>query len=243
MKRRIFISLLFSSVLGVLLSMILLTVVSYREQLSQMKQQTKEYAEYLYKYQDDEIGTERQYLSGWDFRITIIDNTGVVEYDSHSDISQMDNHRQRKEVSDSLELGVGEALRYSTTKGTDTYYYALKLSNGDVLRVSGETRNVWHIMGKMAPWALLTIITTILILALFSSFQSKRLLQPVNQIDLKNPLENDTYEEISPLLRRIQNQNSDIQKRIDIIERQRQELLVIMQQMQEGLIEIGRAHV
>lgn len=140
------------------------------------------------------------------FRYTLIGSDGTVVYDSMADASTMENHANRPEVLEADARGEGEVSRYSDTAGTDTLYSAVKLDNGSVVRLS-ETRDslLAFFGGMMAPIAL-TLLVAILLVFLLSQKLTSRIMQPIDALDFSDPLENEIYEEMDPLLERIDEQ-------------------------------------
>ena len=136
-------------------------------------------------------------------RITLVDKNGTVLYDSKADAAALDNHAEREEIRAAMETGKGMSIRYSKTLTEKTVNYALRLSDGSVLRVSTEQYTVITIlMGMLQPVLVIMLVALILTLVL-SSRVSKAIIEPINRLDLEVPENNDTYEELTPLLRKI----------------------------------------
>lgn len=145
-------------------------------------------------------------------RVTLIDGDGTVLFDnSGEDVSTMDNHLGRPEVMEALEDGEGEAGRFSTTLGRETVYHSLLLSDGMVLRVSQTQDTVFGVMGGMAVPCAVVLIGVVLASSAAGRVLARRIASSVEKVDLDHPLENDAYEELVPLLCRIDEQR----KRID----------------------------
>ena len=142
-------------------------------------------------------------------RVTRIDADGSVLYDSRRDADTLDNHRGREEVKEALKDGEGEDVRRSVTVGKDLYYYAMLLDDGSVLRVSREVDSLASTALAMLPviggFAVLMIIFAMLL----AKWQTARLIKPINELDLENPLDNDVYTELSPLLTAMDRQNKE----------------------------------
>ncbi len=142
-------------------------------------------------------------------RITVIKPSGEVLYDSHEDEYTFENHAARKEVKEALEYGRGEALRTSSTVGKQTFYYAVHLNDGNILRVSKTLDSTLPTILKLLPYMIVIFgIMTVLAYCL-AKWQTKRLIAPINALDLENPLENSIYEELTPLLVSIDHQNKE----------------------------------
>lgn len=177
-----------------------------------------------------------------DLRITWIDSDGTVLYDSVSDPRTMSNHKNREEVKEALNSvsGYGESTRYSNTLTERMLYAAKRLSDGTVLRVSITQNSVLTILlGMIQPAVVILILLGIFALFL-SSRLAKKIVQPLNQLDLDHPLENEKYDELSPLLRRIASQQAELRdKELDLKQKQR-ELDTILGNMSEGMIILRR---
>ncbi len=146
------------------------------------------------------------------FRYTLIDSDGNVLFDSVADASTMENHADRPEVREADERGRGEVSRYSSTLGTVTLYSAVKLGNGDVVRLS-ETREsmVAFFSGMLGPIAL-TLLVAIMLVFLLSQRLTSRIMQPIDALNFADPLENEIYEEMDPLLERIDAQQRQLRE-------------------------------
>lgn len=169
-------------------------------------------------------------------RITWIDSDGTVLYDSRADQSSLENHADREEFKQALEIGVGESSRYSDTLSEKYYYYAIRLEDGTVLRVSNEQFTVISLIAVMAQPILIIAILALILSLILASRLSKKITRPINNIDLEHPETADTYDELAPLLRKISFQNKQIQLQIEELSRKQQELATITENMSEGLL-------
>lgn len=176
-----------------------------------------------------------------DQRVTWIDATGDVLYDSSADAEALENHSDRKEFVEAMESGTGRGERYSATLSERTLYYAVKLNDGTVLRVAGTQYSVWAILIGMLRPVTVVILLVVAASAFLASHLSKNIVRPINAIDLEHPEEAETYEELTPLLRRMAAQNREIQKRIDALKRTRQEISAITENMSEGFLVVDRS--
>ena len=175
-------------------------------------------------------------LEGESYRLTWIAPSGEVLFDSQADESSMENHAQREEVRQALETGEGQSSRYSSTLLEKTIYYAKKLTDGSVLRISisRATAGVL-VMGMLQP--MLVVLAAALILALVLAKRiSARIVAPLNRLDLEKPLENDTYEELSPLLTRINQQRRQIDTQLRTLQQKKDEFAQITASMNESLV-------
>lgn len=173
-------------------------------------------------------------------RITYIDQDGTVLFDNEADISEMKNHSDRTEFQKAEKYGAGESSRYSDTLSEKTIYYALRLKDNTVLRVSGTQDSVLALV-KNLILPLCGLLCLMLILSgIMASAISKRIVKPINELNLENPEENQIYEELSPLLSKIHRQNREIQNQLELAKQQQEEFSLITENMQEGLIVIDK---
>ena len=142
-----------------------------------------------------------------DIRLTLIDKNGNVTYDTVQDEFTFANHSNRPEVKEALSDGTGEDIRRSDTLGSDMFYYAVKLNDGNIIRVSETVRSLSFTALELLPMMLIIMAGMILIAWLISKKQAEELVRPINELKLDDPLRNDTYEELHPLLVRIDEQN------------------------------------
>ena len=173
-------------------------------------------------------------------RITYIDQDGTVLFDNEADVSEMKNHSDRTEFQKAEKYGAGESSRYSDTLSEKTIYYALRLKDGTVLRVSGTQDSVLALVENLI-FPLCGLLCLMLILSgIMASAISKRIVKPINELDLESPEENRIYEELSPLLSKIHRQNREIQSQLELAKQQQEEFALITENMQEGLIVIDK---
>lgn len=174
-------------------------------------------------------------------RITLIDQDGTVLYDNKADPATMENHSDRPEFQEAIQSGVGDSTRFSNTLTTEMLYSAKRLSDGKVLRIAESRNTVLTIaMGMVAP--MLWIFVLLLIVNWISAMHvSKRIIEPLNNIDLDHPIDNDTYPEVSPLLRRIHQQQEEIAKQQEELARTEKEITTVTNHMEEGLMMISEA--
>lgn len=173
-------------------------------------------------------------------RITIISPGGAVLADTKADAETLENHAERKEVKDALENGVGKSERYSDTLLEKTLYYAKKLDNGNILRVSATQKSVLVLLlGLLQP--IFFIIAIALCISLFLSHKvSNAVIKPLNAIDLEHPQETDTYAELAPFLKKISVQNRTIKEQIKEAEKSREAFRLICENMNEGFLVIDK---
>ncbi len=171
-----------------------------------------------------------------DFRITWLKADGTVLYDTRSDAGSMENHSQRQEVQDALKTGAGESSRYSATLLEKMLYYAQRLSDGTVLRLSASRVTVGVLFLSMLPAILLVTAAAFALSAVLAGRVSRRIVEPLNRLDLEHPLENEAYEELSPLLRRLEHQRRQIDDQLRSLRRRSEEFAQITASMTEGLV-------
>lgn len=179
-------------------------------------------------------------LKGKNSRITLIDKDGGVLYDNQAEASSMENHEDREEVEEAAATGKGEAVRMSETLSEKTIYYALRLEDGKILRVSSTQYSVLALVYQLIVPVLWILLLMIVLSGVFAFRLSKKVVEPVNNLDLEHPEENEIYEEVAPLLSRMYKQNKEIKNQIDTARRQQEEFSIITENMQEGLVVIDR---
>jgi len=171
-------------------------------------------------------------------RITWIDENGTVLFDSRADVSELDNHADRDEIKTAMKEGKGMSTRYSKTLTEKTVNYAIRLSDGSILRVSTEQYTVVTIlMGMLQPILFIMFVALILTLVL-SARVSKAIIEPINKLDLEIPENNDTYEELTPLLRKIADQKETIGEQLADACKKQKEFNLITENMSEGFLVI-----
>lgn len=177
------------------------------------------------------------------YRITWLDADGTVLYDTRADAESMENHAQRQEVQQALATGEGESSRYSDTLLQKTVYYAKRLPDGTVLRLSAIRVTTGVLVLNMLQPILLVLAVTLILSGVLASRLARRITEPLNRLDLEHPLENDTYEELAPLLRRMEHQRRQIDRQMDELRRRSEEFEQITGSMSEGLVLLDEAGV
>ncbi len=173
-------------------------------------------------------------------RITWIDGNGTVLFDSQADASALDNHADREEIKEAMKDGEGMSIRYSTTLTEKSVNYAMQLSDGSILRVSTKQYTVITIlMGMLQPILFIMFVALILTLAL-SSRVSKAIIEPINRLDLDVPENNDTYDELTPLLKKIAQQKEIIGEQLADAHKKQKEFSLITENMSEGFLVIDQ---
>ena len=170
------------------------------------------------------------------YRLTWIAADGSVLYDTRTDAESLENHASRAEVSQALATGTGESTRYSSTLMEKTMYYAQRLDDGTVLRISISRATVGMIAVGMIQPLLIVLIVALILSGLLARRLSRRIVDPLNSLDLEHPLDNDAYEELSPLLKRIHRQHVEIQTQLRELREKTDEFTQITGSMREGLV-------
>ena len=236
MTRRIFRSTLLVGVVVLLAALALVVGVLYsyfgRVQESQLRDELSLAAVGVTQSGEDYL---RQ-LKSDQYRITWVAADGSVLFDTQADASAMENHAQRQEVRQALAYGEGESSRYSSTLLQKTVYYAKLLPDGTVLRLSSVRVTAGVLMLNMLQPLLLLVIAVLILSGVLAGRLAKRITEPLNRLDLENPLENDTYEELAPLLRRMEHQRRQIDRQMDELKQRAEEFQQITGSMNEGLV-------
>ena len=171
-------------------------------------------------------------------RITLIDENGVVIADTSANESELDNHSDRDEVKKAMKDGSGTSVRYSDTLMEKTIYYAVRLDDGNILRVSTTQQSIIVILlGLMYP-ILIVLVIALIITIILSYRVSKSIINPINSLDLEHPENNDTYEELTPLLKKISLQKRHINEQVRTAEQKQEEFRLITENMTEGFLAI-----
>lgn len=170
------------------------------------------------------------------YRLTWIAADGSVLCDTKRDAESLENHGDRLEVREALRTGSGSSTRYSSTLLEKTSYYAQRMPDGSVLRISVSRATVGMLVLGMLPAILLAAAAALVLSGLLAGRLSRRITAPLNALDLEHPLENDTYEELSPLLCRINVQRQQIDRQLTDLRRRSDEFRQITSHMQEGLV-------
>ena len=240
MTKKIFKSIMFVCALVLAVGLAAVMGILYSNFDGQMRKELSKEAAYL-AYGVEQQGVDYlKNIKDKSARITYIDQDGTVLFDNEADVSEMKNHSDRTEFQKAEKYGAGESSRYSDTLSEKTIYYALRLKDGTVLRVSGTQDSVLALVEKLI-FPLCGLLCLMLILSgIMSSAISKRIVKPINELDLESPKENQIYEELSPLLSKIHRQNREIQNQLELAKQQQEEFSLITENMQEGLIVIDK---
>lgn len=240
-KRKIYWNLCLVALLTMVVSALITTLLLCQDLQTQMRQAVMTEVRYLESAM--EVSGE-DYLSHLKSRgdgnsvnrITWVDANGSVLYDSYADSESLENHKDRPEIAAALKNGHGESVRTSRTLAEQTYYYAARLSDGSVIRVASTTKSalatVFHTVPVMIAMAVL-IVLGVLILA---EFQTKRIIAPINQMNPDDPQAGDVYDELAPLVRRLEKQKETIRQQMEILKEKQEEFSAITENMREGFL-------
>lgn len=169
-------------------------------------------------------------------RITWVDNKGQVLYDTQSDAKHMKNHANRQEIKEAIKSGYGESTRWSATLTEKSIYAAQRLNNGTIVRLSVAQQTIFYLLlGMMSPLAII-ILLAIILSVLIARYIAKKVSEPLNNIDLDHPLSNDSYEEVTPLLRRLDSHQAKIQHQKLLLQKRQKEFDTIISKIKEGMI-------
>lgn len=240
-KRKIYWNLCLVALLTMVVSALITTLLLCQDLQTQMRQAVMTEVRYLESAM--EVSGE-DYLSHLKSRgdgnsvnrITWVDANGSVLYDSYADSESLENHKDRPEIAAALKNGHGESVRTSRTLAEQTYYYAARLTDGSVIRVASTTKSalatVFHTVPVMIAMAVL-IVLGVLILA---EFQTKRIIAPINQMNPDDPQAGDVYDELAPLVRRLEKQKETIRQQMEILKEKQEEFSAITENMREGFL-------
>ena len=238
MRKRIYKSMLLLSLITVMLTSLLITAALYREFYSQMKQEVRNEA-LLISNSYNLIGervfstlTAKESAS----RITWISEDGTVLYDNMTKAADMENHSNRPEVAEAMANGQAESAHLSKTLGGHTFYRAVRLEDGTILRVSATTRSVLRTVVSFIPYIIIIALPVIVLTTLLANLLTRKIIYPLNNLDLENPLANDVYDELSPLMSRMAKQNEQIESQIRKLKEKQEEFIAITENIREGIV-------
>ena len=241
MKKRIFLTVFATALITVLVSLILLVGVTYRYINEDTRDQLMAQLDYLSQAVDDEGLTYLNQLENNSYRITWIAADGAVLFDNRNNISRMENHADRQEFIDAKAHGVSEIERESETMTTRLMYVAEELSDGSVLRISTNDISIGGVAWMLAVPSILLILCISLMAWFVARRLSRALVEPLNALDLDHPLANDVYDELVPLLSRIEQQHREIADQRMQLGQQRNEFQTVIDNMREGLVLLNQS--
>ena len=221
MSKKIFRAIFFVSTFFLLISFFVISGILYSEFL----ENEKSYLRTEIKFLKELLSIQDDFLENFKsdtYRLTLISEEGEVIFDSKANINDMNNHINRKEIEKAIEIGSGESLRYSDTLLEKTIYIATLLPNQNILRISTNINTIWAMIFELVPTFFLIFVILTICCGFLSNYLAKQIIAPLNKLNLDNPMENQIYDEVSPLLYRIHKQNKkikeqmkDLQQKID----------------------------
>lgn len=240
MNKKIFRSLLLIVFLVLIATIGLIMGILFRFFERQIQTELKNEADFLARAVEHEGAGYFDDFDSKNNRVTLVAKDGTVLYDNVADASVLDNHGDREEIRGAMDSGKGMSVRYSTTLTEKTVNYAVRLSDGSILRVSTEQYTVVTILMKMLQPVLLIIVGALILALVLSSWVSKSIIEPINRLDLDAPENNDAYEELTPLLRKIADQKQTIEEQLADAHKKQKEFNLITENMSEGFLVIDR---
>ena len=236
MTSKILKSILSVAVAVLMSSLIIITGVLYQYFGNVQEEQLKDELS-LAASATEQLGEE--YLDGLNserYRLTWVNADGIVLFDSHADIATMENHANREEIKEAFAFGIGSSTRKSSTLTEQTIYEATRLDDGSVLRISvSRATAIVLVLGMIQPIAIVLVIAIVLS-AWLAHGMAKRVVEPLNSLNLEKPMENDVYEELSPLLHRIHAQQIEIKSQMRTLKHKQDEFDQITGNMKEALV-------
>ena len=236
MNKRIFRLNLLTSVITLAVSFIMVFGILFSYFEGQIFEELKNEANYISYAVSNEGGAFIDNFRNKGARITLISKNGDVIADTEVDVKELENHGDRQEIIDAVNNGYGKSARYSKTLMKKTLYYAVRLDDGSVLRVSTVQNSVIVILMGLLQSLIVIFVLAVILSFVLSNRVSKAIINPINSLDLDNPTKNDTYEELTPLLRKIANQKNTIERQISDAKQKQEEFRLITENMSEGLI-------
>ena len=239
MAKKIFKSILSLSAAVLLVCILCITYVLYECLEGMIKESLKNEA-YLIAQQVEYDESYLDEISFMKHRVTLIDTDGTVLYDSQADENSMESHYMREEVVAAKETGEAFVTRYSDTISTETIYYALELDDGRILRVAQQQSVVMMIVKESVEPVILIMIALVILAWIISIMSAKRIVKPINEIDLSRISPEEPYPELAPLIGKIRQQNLRINMHMEELRRKQKEFTAITENMREGFLLIDK---
>ena len=237
MTKRIFRGIVLTAIAAVLITSALTGATLYAYNVQRISGEMRTEALYLLhalSLTEDEATFFQGFSS--ENRVTLIDPDGTVLYDSGAKAETLASHADRPEFQQALQSGSGSSERYSSTLAETTHYYAVRTDDGNVLRIASTQSSIIGVFLRILP-LLVIIFAAVALLSLgIARFVAKRIVAPVNELNLDEPLENDVYDELSPLLVRMERQREEIERQMRALSDKQSELNAITENMREGLV-------
>lgn len=239
MKNKIFRALVALAAMAVLLASLLITFVVSQDFFNETKKELSQEARYismgLASGGDGYLNKIAAENTG-DVRVTLIDSDGTVLFDNQAEAKTLENHAMRQEVMEAIANGSGEEERFSDTLDQTTYYYAVRLEDGKILRLARTIDSIYKSVMQMTPFMLGIVIFVAVLASIVARRLTKNLVQPLDDVNLDEPLDNDTYDELAPFLTRIAKQKRQLSKNLAKLRSKQEELTIITNNMNEGMV-------
>lgn len=238
MVKKIYLSILIITICAVLVSTVSVFLISnhhYNEQIADELEKEAQYVSAGYSVGGNEYLEELRDLK---MRVTLVSYDGTVLFDSAADPSSMGNHLDREEITEAIENGYGEASRFSDTLSIKTDYYALRLDDGNVIRVSSEQKSIPSMLLDMITPMLIAGALTLVAGGAVAFALTKNIVRPINSIDIDRPESSHTYKELRPIVEKLSQQRVRINKQIAELQIRQSEFEAITSNMSEGMITI-----
>ncbi len=236
MTKKIFKYMMVTAMVVLMASLLLITGYMYSYHVKIQEEQTEDELEIAATAVEQAGESYLENVTSDNYRITWVDKDGTVLYDTDADAKTMENHAQRNEIQEAFKMGKGSSVRYSATLLEQTVYSAKRLEDGTVLRISVSRFTMGMVIIYLLQPFLMIIVMALVLSGFLSGKLSKRIVEPFNNIDLENSLENDVYEELAPMLRKINNQKLEIGEQLHELNNKTEELEQITENMKEGFV-------
>lgn len=239
MKNKIFRALVVLAAMAVLVASGLITFLVSQDYFNETKKELAQEARYI------SMGLEsggNDFLNkiaaenGSNVRITLIDKDGIVLFDNQAEAKTLENHAMRQEIMEAVAVGAGEAERFSDTLDKTTYYYAVRLDDGKILRLARTIDSIYKSVLQMLPIMGGIVIVVAFLASIVARRVTFNLIKPLDQVNLDEPLDNETYDELAPFLTRIAKQKRQLSKNLKKLRGKQEELTIITNNMNEGLV-------
>lgn len=239
MKNKIFRALVALAAMAVLVASGLITFLVSQDYFNETKKKLAQEARYI------SMGLEsggNDFLNkiaaenGSNVRITLIDKDGIVLFDNQAEAKTLENHAMRQEIMEAVAVGAGEAERFSDTLDKTTYYYAVRLEDGKILRLARTIDSIYKSVLQMLPIMGGIVIVVAFLASIVARRVTFNLIKPLDQVNLDEPLDNETYDELAPFLTRIAKQKRQLSKNLKKLRGKQEELTIITNNMNEGLV-------
>ena len=239
MKNKIFSALVALAAMAVLVASGLITFLVSQDYFNETKKELAQEARYIsmgLESGGDNFLNKIAAENGSNVRITLIDKDGIVLFDNQAEAKTLENHAMRQEVMEAVAVGAGEAERFSDTLDKTTYYYAVRLEDGKILRLARTIDSIYKSVLQMLPIMGGIVIVVAFLASIVARRVTFNLIKPLDQVNLDEPLDNETYDELAPFLTRIAKQKRQLSKNLKKLRGKQEELTIITNNMNEGLV-------